>query len=150
MNKIDEFDEKILKIVRQNNRTPAEKIAEQIGLSTSAVQRRLQRLRKEKIIQADISVISPLVRGQLMKAVIGVTLEKESTVIYNDFKEKMQKTSEVTQCYLVTGEVDLILIIAVKDMAEFDAFTSKFLTENPHVKRYLTNIVINEVKTDYS
>jgi Lrp/AsnC family transcriptional regulator, leucine-responsive regulatory protein len=149
MKEIDAFDEKILNIVRQNNRTPSEKIARQIGLSSSAVTRRLQRLRKEGIIQADISIVSPAARGQAMTAVIGVTLEKEHTVILNEFKHKILSAPEVIQCYFVTGEVDFILIVSVKDMSEFESFAARYLTENPHVKRYITNIVISEVKSRF-
>jgi Lrp/AsnC family leucine-responsive transcriptional regulator len=149
MIEIDEFDEKILKIVQQNNRTPTEKIAAQVGLSTSAVQRRLQRLRKEGIIRADVSIVSPTVKGQKLTAVIGVTLEKEHTVILNEFKNKILSAPEVIQCYFVSGEVDFILVIAIKDMSEFESFATQFFTENPHVKRYITNFVISEIKPKF-
>lgn len=72
MIEIDEFDEKILKIVQQNNRIPAEKIAEEVGLSASAVQRRLRHLRKDGIIQADVSIVSPAAGGQKITAVVFV------------------------------------------------------------------------------
>ncbi len=149
MIEIDEFDEKILKIVERNNRTPSEKIAEQVGLSTSAVQRRLQRLRKEGIIQADVSIVSPALKGQTLTAIIGVVLEQEHTVVLNEFKNKILAAPEVIQCYFVTGEVDFILVIAVKDMSEFKSSALQFFTENPHVKRYITNFVINEVKPKF-
>jgi len=150
MFEIDEFDEKILKIVQQNNRTPSEKIAARIGLSASAVQRRLQRLRKEGVIQADVSIVSTALKGKTISAVIGVTLEKEHTVILNEFRNKILSAPEVTQCYFVTGEVDFILIISVGDMSEYEAFAQKFLTDNPNVKSYVTNIVINEVKSRFA
>lgn len=149
MIEIDEFDKKILKIVQQNNRTPSEKIAAHVGLSTSAVQRRLQRLRKEGIIQADVSIVSPSVKGQALTAIIGVTLEKEHTVILNEFKNKILSAPEVLQCYFVTGEVDFILVIEVRDISEFESFASQFFTQNPHVKSYVTNIVISEVKPKF-
>lgn len=150
MFEIDEFDEKILQIVRQNNRTPSEKIAARVGLSTSAVQRRLQRLRREKIIRADVSVVSPTVAGKTIMAIVGVTLEREHTVILNEFKNKILSAPEVVQCYFVTGEVDFILTVAVKDMTEFESFALSFLTDNPHVKRYVTNIVLSEVKSPFT
>lgn len=59
MQTLDEFDKKILNQFQQNNRLSAEELGIMIGLSTSAVQRRLTKLRKEKIIEADISIISP-------------------------------------------------------------------------------------------
>jgi Lrp/AsnC family leucine-responsive transcriptional regulator len=149
MIEIDEFDEKILKIVRRNNRTPTEKIAAQVGLSASAVQRRLQRLRKEGIIQADVSIVSPALRGQTLTAVIGVTLKEEHTVILNEFKNKILASPEIIHCYFVTGEVDFVMVVSVKDMSEFEKFAVRFLTDNPYVKRYITNIVISEVKSRF-
>jgi Lrp/AsnC family leucine-responsive transcriptional regulator len=150
MMEIDEFDEKILRIVRQNNRTPSKKIAAGVGLSTSAVQRRLQRLRKEGIIQADVSIISPALQGRAISAVLSVTLEKEHTVILNEFRNQILSAPEVTQCYFVTGEVDFILVISVRDMSEYETFAQQFLTANPNVKSYVTNIVINEVKSRFA
>lgn len=82
-----------------------------------------------------------------MTAVVGVTIEKEHTVVLNEFKNKILSAPEVIQGYFVTGEVDFILIVSVKDMSEFERFALDFLTENPHVKRYITNIVISEVKS---
>ena len=147
MNEIDQFDEKILRILRQNNRISSDKIAQRVGLSTSAVVRRIQRLRKTGIIKADVSIVSPGIFGRTLTAVIGVTLENENTAVLNEFKRKIKSAEEVTQCLFVTGEVDFILTISVKDMADFERFAASFLTEDPHVKRYVTNIVINEVKS---
>ena len=148
---IDEFDEKILKIVQRNNRTPSEKIAAEIGLSTSAVQRRLQRLRKERVIVADVSIIAPTANGApSLTAVIGVTLEQEHIAVLNDFKSKIKRAPEVVQCYFVTGEVDFILVIVVRDMAQYEKFALDYLTDNSNVKRYVTNIVIREVKPEFA
>lgn len=147
---IDEFDLKILEIVRRNNRTPAEKIAERVGLSASAVQRRLQRLRAEGIIKADVSIVSTEITGQKISAVISVTLEREHTVVLNDFKNGMLNAPEVTHCYFVTGDADFILIASFKDMKEYEKFTRQFFTENSHIKRYHTNIVINQVKSEFT
>ena len=85
-----------------------------------------------------------------MTAVVGVTLENEHTAVLNEFKIKMMSAPEVMQCYFVTGEVDFILIVSVRDMSDFERFAKQFLTDDPHVKRYITNIVINEIKSRFS
>ena len=74
MSKIDQFDIKILNLVQENNKLRTEKIAEHVGLSPSAVQRRLRRLREEGIIEADISVIAPEEVGRKMIVIVEVTL----------------------------------------------------------------------------
>lgn len=147
MNEIEQFDERILEILRHNNRVSSETIARQIGLSTSAVVRRTQRMRKSGITQADVSIVSPAVFGRTLSAVIGVTLENENAFVLNEFKREIISAEEATQCLFVTGEVNFILIVSVKDMADFERFASRFLTDNPHVKRYVINIVISEVKS---
>jgi Lrp/AsnC family leucine-responsive transcriptional regulator len=74
MHEIDEFDKQLLKRLQKNNRITAEELGKMINLSTSAVQRRLKRLREKKIIEADVSIISPAVVGQHITCVVDVTL----------------------------------------------------------------------------
>lgn len=144
--KLDDFDIRILNIVQHNNRYSAEQVAEMVGLSSSAVQRRLKRLRDERIILAEIAVLSPEAIGQKLTAVVAVTLEQEHPEVLDEFKNLMVVTPEVMQCYYVTGDVDFILIITVKDMQDYEAFTSRFLSANPNVRRFNTSVVINIVK----
>jgi len=59
MLQLDEYDKKLLRLLQQNNRLTMEEISNEISLSQSAVQRRITKLRNEKIIEADVSIISP-------------------------------------------------------------------------------------------
>ncbi len=57
---------------------------------------------------------------------------------------------EVTQCYYVTGQADFILILTLKDMQDFDAFTRRIFSEDSNVRRFQTSIVVNAVKSGLS
>jgi Lrp/AsnC family leucine-responsive transcriptional regulator len=146
---VDELDLKILQIVQEDNRVPAEIIAQDVGLSASAVHRRLKRLRKDGIIRADVSVISPDVFGNLITAIIQVSLEKENKLTVNEFKHRMARASEVSQAYFVTGEADFILVANFKDMEAYERFTQRHFTDNQNISRYHTSIVINQIKTGF-
>ncbi|MEO6633932.1 MAG: winged helix-turn-helix transcriptional regulator, partial [Mucilaginibacter sp.] len=74
--KTDQFDKHILRLVQQDNRLTADELADKVGLSPSAVQRRLKRLRDEKIIEADVSIVSPQVVGLELTCVVDVILER--------------------------------------------------------------------------
>src|ERR1700712_542688 len=63
MVKIDDFDRRLLELVRRNNLEPARTLADKVGLSLSAVLRRLRRLRAEKVIVADVALIDPALTG---------------------------------------------------------------------------------------
>jgi predicted transcriptional regulator len=53
MQELDEYDKKLLRQLQQNNKITAEELGLLVNLSTSAVQRRLRRLRDDKMIEAD-------------------------------------------------------------------------------------------------
>ena len=56
---LDDFDHRILARVRRNNLEPARMTAEAVGLSESAVLRRLRRLRAEGVIRGDVAIVDP-------------------------------------------------------------------------------------------
>jgi len=146
---MDLFDKKILDIVQQNNQLSADKIAEQVNLSASAVQRRLKRLRKDGIIEADVAIISPQASGRLLTIIVEVTLEQERLIssVLDEFKKLVLRTPEVMQCYHVTGNADFILIIAAKDMQDYEALTHRLFINNRSVRRFQTSVVVSRVKS---
>jgi Lrp/AsnC family leucine-responsive transcriptional regulator len=146
---VDSFDIKILNIVQRDNRLSAEKIAERVGLSPSAVQRRLKRLRADGIIEADVAVISPEAIGRTLIAIVGVIIDKERplSMALAEFKNLMLKTPEVMQCYDVTGEADFIVVITVRDMQEYETISRRLFMENPNVRRYKTSLVVRRIKS---
>ncbi len=147
---IDSFDRKILNIVQRANRTVSEQIAEQVGLSPAAVQRRLKRLRELNVIQADVSVLNPKAIGRTMTFVVLVSLERERADLIDAFKLEMRKNEAVQQCYYVTGTSDFILIVTEVDMAGYDRLTREAFFNNSNVRSFQTNVVMDSVKVGLS
>jgi len=150
MTALDEFDKQLLRLLQQNNRKTANELGEMVGLSSSAVQRRLTRLREEKIIEADVSVMSPAVAGLGITCVVDIVLEEGHSKALEKFKSAMQQCSEVMQCYYVTGTYDFVIIVNARNMQEYEAFTKKWLMGNPHLKHFYTHVVMDRVKVGYS
>jgi Lrp/AsnC family leucine-responsive transcriptional regulator len=143
---LDNFDKKILNIMQHSNRTTTEQIAEKIGLSAAAVQRRIKRLREQKVIQADISVINPKAVQRPMTLIVQVTLERERADLMDDFKKEMKNNAHVQQCYYVTGSSDFILLITAQDMEDYEAFTRRAFFDNSNIRNFQTNVVMDSVK----
>jgi len=144
---IDDFDRKILANMQVSNRTTSEQIAEEIGLSAAAVQRRIKKMREQKIIQADISVIDQQAVDRPLTLVVQITLERERADLIDQFKKEMKNTPAVQQCYYVTGSADFMLIITAKDMQDYEAFTRKVFFANRNIRSFMTNVVMDSVKT---
>ncbi|MGC4026299.1 MAG: Lrp/AsnC family transcriptional regulator [Mesorhizobium sp.] len=143
---LDGFDIKLLNLVQMDTRRTAQELSDAVGLSPSACLRRLNRLRETGVIEAEVAVISPAAVGHRLTMVVEVSLERERPDIMSDFKKAMRITPEVIQCYYVTGEVDFILIVAVKSMSDYEAFTNDFLFNNKNIKRFNTLVVMDRVK----
>ncbi len=107
---IDSFDRKILEIIQVSNRTTSDQIAEQVGLSPAAVQRRMKRMREQNIIKADIAVINPKAVGRGVTLLVQVTLERERADLLDAFKRNESEPSGTTvllrhrQCRLHSGD----------------------------------------------
>lgn len=143
---IDALDARILNLVQENNRLTVEEIGNLVGLSPSACHRRLSRLRKDKIIRSDVSVVDPARVGKKLTLIIDVTVERERPDIMKNFKDAMRAHPQVMQCYYVTGDKDFVMIVSVRDMQEFDEFQTEFCTENPAISRFSTSVVVDPVK----
>lgn len=143
---LDDIDRKLLDVLQQNNRLSADELGEQIGTSRSSVQRRIKRFRDEGVIEADISVLSAKAVGRPMTFIVEVELERERTDLLDEFRRSMMALADVQQCYYVTGHTDFILIVTAVDMAAYEEFSRQVFTENPNIRRFHSNVVVNRVK----
>src|SRR5690606_5464657 len=147
---LDRLDYKLLSVVQINNRLTAEALSEIVGLSPTACQRRLKRLRSAGIIESDVAIISPAAIGRPLLLIVQVTLERERADIVDRFKAAIRRTPEIRSGYYVTGEADLILLISARDMQEYENFTRDFFYENRDIRGFKTTVVIDRVKTSFA
>jgi Lrp/AsnC family leucine-responsive transcriptional regulator len=143
---LDAFDRNILKILQVSNRTTSDQIAEQVGLSPAAVQRRVKRMREQQIISADVSVVNAHSLGRTMTLIVEVSLERERVDLIDQFKKEMKQRDEVQQCYYVTGSADFMLIVSAFDMAGYEQFTREVFFDNTNVRNFQTHVVMDPVK----
>lgn len=142
---LDDFDHKLLARVRLNNLEPARVTAEAVGLSESAVLRRLRRLRAEGVIAADVSMIDPArVEPRIVLHVL-VEMNTQDRKVVQAFQRAMQASPEVQGCWDVTGETDYLVTVAVRSMQEYEAFGIREMIPDKGVRAYKSMIVIREV-----
>ncbi|ESW94328.1 ArsR family transcriptional regulator [Mesorhizobium sp. LSJC268A00] len=143
---LDRIDRKILIAVQRNNRLTTDELGELAGLSATACQRRLKRLRDEGVIEADVAIVSPGAVGRPMLMLVSISLERDRSDIIDRFKQAIRRTPEIMSAYYVTGEADFVLIISVRDMVDYEAFTRRFFYENPDIKGFSTMVVMDRTK----
>jgi DNA-binding Lrp family transcriptional regulator len=146
MERLDGFDRDILDIIQRNCQLTAETIAEKVGLSISAVQRRLKRLREDGIIKAEVAVVDRKATGTPMVFIAGLEIERDNYDALAKFRLWAEKQDHIQQVYYVTGAVDLITIITARDVEHYDDIAALIMKENPQIRRMHTNVVLKDVK----
>mgnify|MGYP001438346034 CR=1 FL=1 len=146
---MDAIDRKILHYVQKNNLLTNAELSELVGLSATSVQRRLARLRADRVINGDIAIIDPAAVGRPLMMLVSVELARERADIIDRFKRSVRSSAEVQSAYYVTGETDFVLIVSARDMADYEAFTREFFYDNPDIKGFKTSVVMDRIKATF-
>ncbi len=137
-------------MLQRDNTTPQRVIGEAINLSAPAVQRRIRRMETDGVIERNVAVVAPASLGRPLTIVALVQVESEQTSLIDDAKRSFAESPEVQQCYYVTGDMDFVLVITVRDMAEYEGLTRRIFFSNPNVKRFQTLVTMDRVKVGLS
>ena len=142
---LDDFDRRLLALVREDNLQPARILADKVGLSLSAVLRRLRRLREEKVIVADIAVVDPALTGSALTMHVLVQMQQAGPQTMDNFAREIVRHPEITGAWDVTGEDDFLLKVQVGTMEDYDRFTRRALGEDKGVHSFKTMIAIRNI-----
>ncbi|MBB4952020.1 DNA-binding Lrp family transcriptional regulator [Agrobacterium vitis] len=146
MEQLDRFDRHIIDIIQRNCQMKAEAIAEEVGLSASAVQRRLKRLREDAVVKGEVAIIDRKATGHPMVFIVGMEIERDNYDALARFRIWADRQDHIQQVYYVTGQVDLIAIITARDVEHYDDIAAVLMAENPQIRRMHTNVVLRDIK----
>ena len=144
--KLDQLDLKLLACVQADNQLTADILADRVGLSPSAVARRLRQLRTAKAIAGDVSIVAEQALGHPLSAVIHVQLERHALTEVATFKRLLAASDNVQFCLEISGAFDILLLVVVADMEAFNLFADDMLAGQRAVRRYETSFVKRRLK----
>ena len=147
---IDKLDKAILRRLQANGRETYDVIGEQVGLSPSAVLRRVKRLEENGVIDRYVALVQPETVGLGLTAYLNVRLEKYTETSKRNpmdvFRASVQTWPEVVECVSLTGEMDYLLRVVVADMQHYSRFIMDTLLKHPSVQDCKTSFVMDRVK----
>jgi len=143
---MDVLDKKILEELQKDNRISSENLGEKIGLSATACQRRLKKLRQSKIISKEIAVLNGVEFDNYVTVIVEVTMKRGLADNINSFKNRMLDCEHVQQCFYVTGHADFILIITAKNMLEYEKLTKELFFFDNNIQKFHSTVAMENVK----
>jgi Lrp/AsnC family leucine-responsive transcriptional regulator len=147
---LDSIDRRVLRALQQDGRVTYDVLAQQVGLSPSAVLRRVKRLEEAGIVLAYVALLAPDRVGLPLTAYLNVRLEKHTERHKRNpmdlFRAAVQTWPEVVECAALTGEMDYLLRVVVQDMGHYSRFVMDTLLKHPSVQDCRTSFVLDRVK----
>lgn len=144
--KLDRLDHAILEALQLDSSLTNDRLAESVGLSPSAIHRRIQRLNATGVIERRIALVDPTKVGSGSLFVVGIEVERERPELVQPLRSWLRTEARVQQAYYVTGTFDYILLVTAPDIDDFDRLMSRMMLENSNVRRFTTNVVMTAVK----
>lgn len=150
MQALDKLDRQILRTLQADGRATYDLIADAVGLSPSAVLRRVKRLEEAGVIDRYVALVKPEAVGLGLTAYVSVRLEKHADSgkrnPMDQFRASVQGWAEVVECAALTGEMDYQLRLMVADMPAYSRFMMDTLLKHPSVQDCKTSFVMDRVK----
>jgi Lrp/AsnC family leucine-responsive transcriptional regulator len=144
--KIDKFDLAILKVLQNDARASLQSISEQVGLSSTPCWTRIKRMENEGVIGGyTVRVDAPSI-GLSETVIVQVTLESHTDETLNAFGKMLEQIPEVVEAYLVSGDYDYYIRIAVKDTRDYERLLRERLYRIPGIRHSKSSFVLRTLK----
>jgi len=142
---LDSIDIKILRILQTEARLTNAELAERIGLSATPCLRRVRRLEEEGVIVGYRAELDRTKIGLGLSVLVDVKVDGPRSENSALIQEVFRKMPEVLSCHMVSGEFDLMLEVAVPDLASYERFLYGTLMQLHVFKDIRSHVVIRTV-----
>ncbi len=145
---MDRIDRKILDYLQKDASIANSELASRVGLSPSSCLRRVRRLKATGIITKTIALTDPEKMGRNVKAIVTVKLADHSITARKDWLLQLKDEKAVSQVYSVSGETDVVIILTLMHMREFQEISQHLFSDNKNVIQFQSLFVLEECKFD--
>jgi Lrp/AsnC family leucine-responsive transcriptional regulator len=143
---ITDIDRAILREMQRDAGITIVELAERLGVSASAAQRRLQRLRDEKVILSEVAILDPKQVGANVTMLVEIELERDRPELIASLHHWISTSPQVQQAWCLTGRGDYTLVVVADSIDAFDKFADLMLEENANIRKFTTSVVLKHVK----
>ena len=147
---IDEIDRRILRALRRDGRLSNTRLAELVGLSTTPCWNRVRALEQAGLIEGYTALLSQTGLGYPDTVIIEVTLDRHDDDIFDKFGRALAELPEVMEAYLLTGDYDYLIKVAVAGTAGYEEFLRRKLYKLPGLKHSRSTFVLRCLKKTHS
>jgi Lrp/AsnC family leucine-responsive transcriptional regulator len=143
---LDKFDLAILAILQQDSRASLQEISARVGLTSTPCWTRIKKMESAGVIQGYTVRLDPSAVGFSESVIVQVTLESHNDETLDEFGKALEEIPEVLEAYLVSGDYDYYIRIAVRDTRDYERLLRERLYRIPGIRHSKSSFVLRRLK----
>ena len=144
--KLDPIDIRILNELQNDSSHSNVELAKRVHLSPSPCLMRVKALKDKGVIRNYVALADPKVLGLGLNVFISISLKEQSKEALAVFEQRISEHDEVMECYLMTGDSDYLIRVAVADMGALEKFILEQLTPIAGIEKIRSSFALKQVR----
>lgn len=146
---LDRYDLALLRALQRNARASLQELSAEVGLSSSPCWSRIKRMEEAGVIQGYTIVVNAELAGVPDELIVQLTLDSHSEDALEAFGRQLEAIPEVIEAYLVSGDYDYVLRIAVKGTRDYERLLREQLYKIPGIRHSKSSFVLRRLKSGH-
>lgn len=143
---LDKFDIAILEALQKDARLSLQELGKQVGLTASPCWTRIRRMEDAGVIEGYSVRVNPDTVGLSETVILHVTLDSHSDEALFEFGKALEDIPEVLEAYLVSGDYDYYIRVAVEGTRGYERFLRERLYKIPGIRHSKSSFVLRRLK----
>ncbi len=144
--RLDRIDRRILDALQHDASRSVAEISELVGLSPTPCWKRIKRLENEGIIRSRVAILNRDMLGLGVTVIVAIRTAHHSDDWLANFAEGVSRIPEVVEFYRMSGDIDYLLKIVARDIADYDRIYRK-LTKVAELHDVSSSFAMQEIKS---
>jgi DNA-binding Lrp family transcriptional regulator len=143
---LDATDLRILAELQRDSSLTNVELARRVHLSPSPCLTRVKALEESGVIQRYVALTDAASLGLGLNVFISISLKEQSRESLAEFERRIAEHDEVMECYLMTGDSDYLIRVALPDIAALERFILNQLTPIPGIEKIRSSFALKQVR----
>ena len=143
---LDKTDYRILDALQRDGSLTNVELARRVHLSPSPCLARVKALEARGVIARYVALASAPALGLGLNVFISISLKSQSKAALAEFEQRIAEHDEVMECYLMTGDSDYLIRVAVTDISALEKFILEQLTPIPGIDKIRSSFALKQVR----
>jgi Lrp/AsnC family transcriptional regulator, leucine-responsive regulatory protein len=143
---LDSTDLRILDELQRDGALSNVELAKRVFLSPSPCLARVKALETSGVIDRYVAIANAAQLGLGLNVFISISLKSQNKESLAKFERRIAEHDEVMECYLMTGDSDYLIRVAVADIGALEKFILNQLSPIPGIEKIRSSFALKQVR----